>query len=339
MKKTQLFEPYTVKGVTFKNRLAMAPMCQYSAKNDGLLQDWHRVHYISRAVGQVGMIITEATAVEPRGRISDMDLGLWNDTGIEPFSKLIQQVKVHNCKIGIQIAHAGRKATIQNEPIVAPSAIPFNDQFQVPLELSEAEIQDTVSAFGNSVRRAVKAGVDFIEIHGAHGYLINQFLSPLTNKRMDAYGQDRSLFLREVLEKVVTQIPKQMPVFLRVSAEDYIEGGNHPDEICRLLDPVKHLIDLIHVSSGGVVENALIKMYPGYQVSFAETIRKQLKLPVMAVGMLESPELAEKTLSNGSADFIALGRELLRNPYWPIHAAKMLKENIEWPKAYRRANI
>lgn len=339
MHKTQLFEPYSIKGVTFKNRLAMAPMCQYSAKNDGLIQDWHRVHYTSRAVGQVGMIITEATAVESRGRISNKDLGLWDDTSIEPFSRLIQQVKVHHCKIGIQIAHAGRKATIMDEAIVAPSPIPFNDQLQTPLELSASEIEVVISAFGNAVKRAVKADVDFIEIHAAHGYLINQFLSPLTNKRKDVYGADRSLFLKEVLEEIEPHIPEKMPVFLRVSAEDYMVGGNHPEDICRLLDPIKHRIDLVHVSSGGVAENAVIKMYPGYQVPFAEIIKTQLKLPVMAVGMLESPDLAEKTLRNGQADLIALGRGLLRHPYWPLHAAKNLGEDIDWPKAYQRAKI
>lgn len=337
MKKALLFEPYKLRGVTFKNRVAMAPMCQYSADSKGSIQDWHRVHYTSRAVGQVGMIITEATAVESRGRISDKDLGIWNDSFIKPFSDLIKQVQKHHCKIGIQIAHAGRKATIRDEAIVAPSAIHFNDQFQVPWELPRSEIKVVVSAFGNAVRRAVSAGVDFIEIHAAHGYLINQFLSPLTNKRTDIYGKNRSLFLKEVLEEVALNIPGQMPVFLRVSAEDYMDGGNHPEEICQLLDPVKHMIDLVHVSSGGVVDNAVVKTYPGYQVSFAETIRQQLKLPVMAVGMLESPDLAEKTLRNGSADLIALGRELLRNPYWPLHAAKILGEEIAWPEAYQRA--
>ncbi|NTW88922.1 MAG: NADH:flavin oxidoreductase/NADH oxidase [Desulfobulbaceae bacterium] len=339
MTKTQLFETYTIKGVTFKNRVAMAPMCQYSADNDGLPQEWHRVHYASRAVGQVGLIIVEATAVESRGRISNRDLGIWDDAAIKPFSDLLQLVKAHHCKIGIQIAHAGRKATIRDEAIVAPSAIPFNDEFQVPLELSATELRVVVSAFGSAVRRAVTAGVDFVEIHAAHGYLINQFLSPLTNKRTDAYGEDRSLFLKEVLEEVAMHIPEQMPVFLRVSAEDYMEGGNHPEEICRLLDPIKHLVDLVHVSSGGVEENAVIKMYPGYQIHFAETLRKHLKLPVMAVGMLESPELAEETLKNGRADLIALGREFLRNPYWPLHAAKILGEDIDWPEAYKRAKL
>ncbi len=337
MKKTMLFEPYTIKGVTFKNRIAMAPMCQYSADTEGSLQDWHRVHYASRAVGQVGMIITEATAVESRGRISNKDLGIWHDSCVKPFSELIKQVQAHQCRMGIQIAHAGRKSTILDEPIVAPGRMQFNDQYQVPQELSFPEIQVVVSAFGQAVRRAVAAGVDFIEIHGAHGYLVNQFLSPLTNKRTDDYGQDRSLFLKEVLEEVTAHIPRQMPLFLRVSAEDYLPGGNHPQELCRLLEPVKHLIDLVHVSSGGVMDNAPIKMFPGYQVSFAKIIRQQLKLPVMSVGMLDSPELAEETLRNGSADLIALGRELLRNPYWPLHAAKRLEEEISWPEAYQRA--
>ena len=219
MLKTRLFEPQKIKGLTFKNRIAMAPMCQYSANNDGLLQDWHRVHYVTRAVGQVGMIITEATAVEPRGRISNKDVGIWNDTAIKPLNELVQQVKEYNCKIGIQLAHAGRKATIRDEAIIAPSAIAFSNQLQVPQELSLSEIHVVVKAFGNAVQRAVKAGVDFIEIHGAHGYLINQFLSPLTNKRTDAYGKDRSLFLQEVLVETVEHIPQQMPVFVRVSAE------------------------------------------------------------------------------------------------------------------------
>ena len=339
MNKTLLFSPYTLKSVTFKNRVAMAPMCQYSAATDGLPNDWHRIHYVSRAIGQVGMILTEATAVEPRGRISDRDLGLWSDNAIAPFTELLEQIKSHGCRVGIQIAHAGRKSTVTHEPIVAPSAIAFDDQYQVPRELSPEEISDIVQSFGNAVRRAIVAGADFIEIHGAHGYLINQFLSPLTNRRTDAYGKNRSRFLQEVLEETATHIPPGMPVFLRISAEDYKDGGNHPEDLCRLLEPVKHLIDLVHVSSGGVAADALVKIAPGYQVPFAETIRNQLQLPVMAVGMLESPSLAEETLKKGQADFIALGRELLRNPYWPLHAARNLGDDIEWPTPYQRAKI
>jgi NADPH2 dehydrogenase len=339
MAKSRLFESFSLKGVTFKNRIAMAPMCQYSADNDGLATDWHYIHYTARAIGQAGLIIVEATAVEPRGRISDRDLGLWNDAQIDPLKKMIRQVKKHGCKIGIQIAHAGRKATIVDEPIVAPSAIPFTSTLQVPVELSTSEIHTVIKAFADSARRAVAAGADFIEIHAAHGYLINQFLSPLTNVRKDEFGTDRSLFLQMILAEIVKCIPEQMPVFIRISAEEYMEGGNHPKDVCSLLEPVKHLIDLVHVSSGGVDENAVVKMYPGYQLHFADTIRQQVKLPVMAVGMLESPAFAEEALQNNKADFIALGRELLRNPYWPLHAAKQLGDDIEWPQQYARAKL
>lgn len=242
-------------------------------------------------------------------------------------------------KLVFRLPMPGRKATIMDEPIVAPSAIKFNDKLQVPNQLSKTEINTVIRAFGKAVGRAVEAGVDFIEIHGAHGYLINQFLSPLTNKRDDAYGRDRSLFLFEVLSEVEKYTPKQMPVFLRVSAEDYLPGGNHPEDLCMLLEPLRNMIDLVHVSSGGVDENAVVTMYPGYQLTFADSIRQQLKLPVMAVGMMESPAFAEDALQHSKADFIALGRELLRNPYWPLHAAKELGVDIDWPEQYKRAKV
>ena len=339
MTKSRLFEPCSIKGVTFKNRIAMAPMCQYSADNDGLVNDWHLHHYVTRAIGQAGLIVVEATAVEPRGRISNKDLGLWSDAAIGPFRQLIQQVKKYGCKIGVQIAHAGRKATIMDEPIVAPSAVPFNNKLQIPVELNKSEITRVIQAFGRAVGRAVEAGADFVEIHAAHGYLINQFLSPLTNMRKDEYGKDRSLFLQVIMAEVVKYTPEKMPVFLRISAEDYMKGGNHPEDLCILLEPVRNMIDLVHVSSGGVDENAVVKMYPGYQLSFADIIRQKLKLPVMAVGMMEAPDFAENALMHNKADFIALGREFLRNPYWPIHAAKQLGDDIDWPEQYNRAKM
>jgi NADPH2 dehydrogenase len=317
----------------------MAPMCQYSAGNDGLVNEWHFLHYVTRAIGQAGLIVIEATAVEPRGRISNRDLGIWSDAAIEPLIRLVRQVKKYGCKIGIQIAHAGRKATIVDEPIVAPSTIPFSTALQVPVELNTSEIDTVINAFAEAVRRAVAANFDFIEIHGAHGYLINQFLSPLTNVRKDEFGRDRSLFLQRILEKAAQYVPEQMPVFLRVSAEEYVDGGNHPEDVCRLLEPVKHLVDLVHVSSGGVDAKAAVKMYPGYQLHFADTLRQNLKLPVMAVGMLESPDIAEEALQSNKADVIALGREFLRNPYWPLHAANHLGEDIEWPEQYTRAKM
>lgn len=320
-----------------KNRIVMAPMCQYAAKDDGMPQPWHETHYVSRAVGQVGMIISEATAVEPRGRISEKDLGLWDDEFILPYSKIIRLCQAQDCKFGIQIAHAGRKADIKNEPIIAPSPFAFNGQFQVPLEMDQHEITRVVKAFGRAVRRATEAGVDFIEIHGAHGYLINQFLSPLTNRRDDEYGKNRSLFLQQVLEEVHQLMSPSRPIIVRVSAEDYHEGGNDPEDLCELLGPIKHLFDAVHVSSGGVVDGVDYATFPGYQVRFSEMLRHHLQVPTIAVGMLEFPALAEEVLRNGRADLVALGRELLRNPYWPLHAAKDLGVEIPWPNSYERA--
>ena len=332
-----LFEPFSMKDMELKNRIVMAPMCQYAAKDDGMPQPWHETHYVSRAVGQVGMIISEATAVEPRGRISERDLGLWGEEFILPYSKIIRLCQSQGCKFGIQIAHAGRKADIQSEPILAPSPIAFSEQYQVPLEMDYYEITKVVKAFGRAVRRAAEAGVDFIEMHGAHGYLINQFLSPLTNKRHDDYGENRSLFLQQVLEEVHRFLSPSIPLIIRISAEDYGDGGNNPDDLCQLLEPIKHLFDAVHVSSGGVVDGVGYATYPGYQVRFSETLRHLLQIPTIAVGMLEFPALAEEVLRDGRADLIALGRELLRNPYWALGAAKDLGVDIPWPTSYGRA--
>jgi NADPH2 dehydrogenase len=332
-----LFEPFTIKAMQLKNRIVMAPMCQYAAGEDGMPRSWHETHYVSRAVGQVGMIITEATAVETRGRISEKDLGLWDDEFIAPLSKIIRTCQAQGCKFGIQIAHAGRKADVRNEPIIAPSPLSFNDQYSVPVEMDANDIRKVVGAFGQGVRRAVEAGVDFVEIHAAHGYLINQFLSPLTNRRQDDYGKDRALFLRQVLEEVHRFLPDEKPLIVRVSAEDYQEGGNHPDDVSRLLEPLKPFFDMVHVSSGAVVDGVSYATYPGYQLQFSQAVRRHLDMPTIAVGMLEAPALAEEALRNGRADLIALGRELLRNPYWPMHAARELDADIEWPSSYLRA--
>ncbi|MFH1488595.1 MAG: NADH:flavin oxidoreductase/NADH oxidase [Pseudomonadota bacterium] len=332
-----LFEPFSMKGLQSKNRIVMAPMCQYAAKEDGMPQPWHRIHYASRAVGQVGMIIAEATAVEPRGRISERDLGLWDDVFIAPYAELIGLCRSQGCKFGIQIAHAGRKADIRKEPIIAPSPLAFNDQYQTPVEMNQGEISGVVKAFGQAARRAVEAGVDFVEIHAAHGYLINQFLSPLTNRRQDEYGINRSLFLRQVLEEVHRFLPPEKPLFVRISAKDYHEDGNEPEDLCRLLEPLKPLFDVLHVSSGGVIDGVVLAAYPGYQVRFSEMVRRHMGCPTIAVGMLETPALAEEILRNGRADLIALGREFLRNPYWPLQAARALGADIQWPKSYERA--
>ena len=270
----KLFSPYTVKGVTFKNRIVMAPMCMYSSHNeDGHLQNWHRTHYTSRAVGQVGLIIVEATAVSPEGRISPQDLGIWNDEHIAGFQELAGLVKEHGAKIGIQLAHAGRKAVLEGE-ILAPSAIAFNEKSKTPKEMTKDDIAATIEAFKKGAERVKKAGFDVIEIHGAHGYLINEFLSPLSNKRTDEYGgsaENRYRFLREVIDAVKTVWDG--PLFVRVSAHDYHEDGLTPEDYITFGNWMKEQgVDLIDVSSGAVVP-ARIDVYPGYQVKYSETIK------------------------------------------------------------------
>uniref|UniRef100_A0A942T2W7 NADPH dehydrogenase n=3 Tax=Neobacillus citreus TaxID=2833578 RepID=A0A942T2W7_9BACI len=333
----KLFSPYTVKGVTFKNRIVMAPMCMYSSHNeDGHLQNWHRTHYTSRAVGQVGLIIVEATAVSPEGRISPQDLGIWNDEHIAGFQELAGLVKEHGAKIGIQLAHAGRKAVLEGE-ILAPSAIAFNEKSKTPKEMTKDDIAATIEAFKKGAERVKKAGFDVIEIHGAHGYLINEFLSPLSNKRTDEYGgsaENRYRFLREVIDAVKTVWDG--PLFVRVSAHDYHEDGLTPEDYITFGNWMKKQgVDLIDVSSGAVVP-ARIDVYPGYQVKYSEAIKYGADIPTGAVGLITSPLHAEEILQNERADLIFLARELLRDPYWPRKAAKELGVSIDGPKQYER---
>lgn len=333
----KLFSPYTIKGVTFKNRIVMSPMCMYSSHNqDGHVQNWHRTHYISRAVGQVGLIIVEATAVTAQGRISPEDLGIWSDDHIAGFAELVGLVKEHGAKIGIQLAHAGRKAVLEGD-ILAPSAIPFNEKSKTPKEMTKADIAETVEAFKKGAARSKKAGFDVIEIHGAHGYLIHEFLSPLSNKRSDEYGgsaEKRYRFLREVIEAVKTVWDG--PLFVRVSAHDYQEGGLTPEDYITFGQWMKEQgVDLIDVSSGAVVP-ALINVYPGYQVTYSETIRERADIATGAVGLITSPIQAEEILQNDRADLIFLARELLRDPYWPRTAAIELGIQLEGPKQYER---
>lgn len=333
----KLFSPYTIKGVTFKNRIVMAPMCMYSSHNeDGHVQNWHRTHYTSRAVGQVGLIIVEATAVTPQGRISPQDLGIWSDDHVEGFRELVGLVKEHDAKIGIQLAHGGRKAVLEGE-IIAPSAIAFNEASKTPKEMTKSDIQDTVEAFKKGAERAKKAGFDVIEIHGAHGYLINEFLSPLSNKRSDEYGgspENRYRLLSEVIEAVKTVWDG--PLFVRISANDYHEDGLTPEDYITFAKWMKEQgVDLIDVSSGAVVP-ARINVFPGYQVPYSETVRKGADIATGAVGLITSPIHAEEILQNDRADLIFLARELLRDPYWPRRAAKELGAEIEVPTQYKR---
>lgn len=336
-KLAKLFSEFTIKDVTFKNRIVMAPMCMYSCPNeDGLVQDWHRVHYPTRAVGQVGLIILEATAVQPEGRISPQDLGIWSDEHTEGLTELVDLMKSHGAKTGIQLAHAGRKATVDGD-IFAPSPLPFNDKYKTPNEMTKDDIKKTIQAFKDAAVRTKKARFDVIELHGAHGYLINEFLSPLTNKRNDEYGgsdENRYRMLREIIDAV--RSVWDGPLFVRISAHDYTEGGMTPDAYVIMTKWMKEQdVDLIDVSSGANVP-APIDPYPGYQVKFSETIKHETPIATGAVGLITSPLQAEEILKNDRADLIFLARELLRDPYWPYRAAKELNTEIKSAVQYER---
>ncbi|WP_226679871.1 NADPH dehydrogenase NamA [Sutcliffiella horikoshii] len=336
--KSALFSPYTVKGVTLKNRIVMSPMCMYSSHNeDGHVQDWHMTHYVSRAVGQVGLIMVEATAVQPQGRISPQDLGIWNDEHIQGFQELNKQIKVHGSKTAIQLAHAGRKAMVDGD-IYAPTALAFNEKMKTPVEMSTEDIKETIAAFVEGAKRSKEAGFDIIELHGAHGYLINEFLSPLTNKRKDEYGgstENRYRFLRDIIDGV--NEVWDGPLFVRVSANDYHPEGLTAEDYVTYARWMKEQgVDLVDVSSGAVVP-AAIDVYPGYQVGFAETIKSGADIDTGAVGLITSGLQAEEILRNNRADLIFVARELLRDPYWPRTAAKQLGVEIESPKQYDRS--
>jgi NADPH2 dehydrogenase len=307
---------------------------------DGTAQDWHLIHYASRAVGGVGLILVEATGVESRGRITDQDLGIWRDDHIDMLKKIVSACKQNGAKIGIQLAHAGRKSDVLSEDSIAPSQIAFSDAYRTPKEMTLQDIKTVVKAFRDAAKRADMAGFDVIELHAAHGYLISEYLSPLTNHRTDEYGgtiENRVRFLKEILQEISSVWPQNKPIIVRVSAEDYAEDGNHAQDLATMLSLIKaDGIDLVNVSSGGVV-NVNPKAYPGYQVKFAEIIRETTSLPVITGGLISSPQLAEEILHNDRADLVFIGRELLRDPYWPLHAAKELKDDIVWPKQYERS--
>ncbi|MDH2450607.1 MULTISPECIES: NADPH dehydrogenase NamA [Priestia] len=334
---TKLFSPYTVKDVTLKNRIVMSPMCMYSCeKEDGVITDFHMVHYTTRAVGQVGLIMVEASAVVPQGRISAQDLGIWNDEQRDGLTKLVTQLKENGAKTAIQLAHAGRKATVEGD-IYAPSAIAFDDKSKKPVEMTTEQIQETISAFKESARRSKEAGFDIIELHAAHGYLVHQFLSPLSNKRSDEYGgsaENRYRFLKEIIEVVKTEWDG--PLFVRVSASDYTEGGLTVDDHVVFAKWMKEQgVDLIDVSSGALV-HAPINVYPGYQVPFADKIKQQANIDTGAVGLITTGRQAEEILQSERADLIFVARELLRDPYFPRTAAKELNETISAPVQYER---
>lgn len=355
-----LFEPYTLRSLTLPNRVWMAPMCQYSAEvfgpNAGVAQDWHFAHYAARAAGGTGLILVEATAVSPEGRISTHDLGIWNDTQTAAFRRITRFLKSQGTVPGIQIGHAGRKASTGQPwkgggPVgpeahgwqpLAPSPVPFDERSPVPDQLTVGQIRKITSQFADAARRALDAGFEVVEVHGAHGYLIGEFLSPHSNHREDAYGgsfENRTRFALEVVDAVRAIWPQELPLFFRISATDWLDGdGWTGDDTVRFAHVLKeHGVDLLDVSSGGNAPKAPIPVGPGYQVPFAARVRAETGLPVAAVGLITEPEQAEKIVANGEADAVLLGRELLRNPSWARHAARELGGQVHVPDQYHRS--
>ncbi len=348
-----LLSPLTIRNITLRNRIAMSPMCQYSS-DDGFTNDWHIVHLGTRAAGGTGLIISEATSVSPEGRITPGDAGLWKNEHISGFKRIVDYIHDRGAMAGIQIAHAGRKAScavpweggkqlsLNNGgwQTVAPSDIPFRDGDRSPRALSSDGLKKVVEDFKTAAIRALEAGFDIIEIHGAHGYLLHEFLSPLSNKRTDIYGgsfDNRIRLLKEVAETVRNVMPEGNPLFVRISCTDWAEGGWSPEESVRLSGILKEAgTDLVDCSSGGNVHYARIPVGPGYQVPFSEAVRKT-GIMTGAVGMITDPEQAESILKEGKADLILLARELLRNPYFALQAGRTLGDDVQWPVQYLRA--
>jgi 2,4-dienoyl-CoA reductase-like NADH-dependent reductase (Old Yellow Enzyme family) len=365
---SRLFEPYTLRSLTIPNRVWMAPMCQYSAapegEGTGVPTGWHFAHLAARASGGTGLIITEATAVSAEGRISPYDLGIWNDTQVAAFKRITDFLKSQGSVPGIQIAHAGRKASTgptwvdRGAPIapdaphgwipVGPSAFPFSEASTTPEELTKDQIRGIVQRFGEAAERARAAGFEVVEIHGAHGYLVNQFLSPFTNLRTDEYGgsfQGRTRFALEVVDAVRAVWPQTLPVFFRVSATDWLTeneadprtGWTSDDTVRFAKELHARGVDLLDVSTGGNAPGAKIEAVPGFQVPFAERVRTEVGMPVSAVGLITEPEQAEAIVSDGRADAVLLGRALLRDPYWARHAANTLGGTVHRPVQYHRS--
>lgn len=355
-----LFEPITLREVTIPNRVWMPPMCQYSADPEGPLtgapNDWHFAHYGARATGGTGLIVVEATAVSPEGRISPYDLGLWNDTQVEAFRRITRFLTAQGAVPAVQLAHSGRKGSTERPwkggaPVgpeghgwqpLAPSPLPFADGHPVPTELTVNQIRDIVGQFAAAARRALDAGFEIVEIHGAHGYLVNEFLSPHSNHRTDAYGgsyENRVRLALEIVDAVREVWPEDKPLFFRVSATDWLEeGGWTADDTVRLARDLRaHGVDLLDVSTGGNASDVSIPVEPGYQVPFAARVRAEAGLPVAAVGLITEAEQARKIVSNGEADAVLLGRELLRSPSWARHAARELGGDVRVPDQYLRS--
>ncbi|MDZ4764330.1 MAG: NADH:flavin oxidoreductase/NADH oxidase [Chloroflexota bacterium] len=353
---SHLFDPLTIRSVTLRNRIGVSPMCQYSCEN-GMATDWHLVHLGSRAVGGAALVITEGTAVEARGRIAREDLGIWNDAHIEPLARITAFMRTHGAVPGIQLAHAGRKASTYRPwdtrrgvvpesdggwAVVAPSAIPFSDSYGLPHELTPVQIAGIIDSFKTAAARAYKAGFQWIEVHAAHGYLIHEFLSPLSNTRTDSYGgsfENRTRLMIKIVRAIREVWAESLPLTVRLSCTDWVDGGWNIDETVQLAKLLKHEgVDLIDCSSGGLSSAQKIPTGAGYQVPFAERVRREANVATAAVGLITAPAHADEIIRNERADMVYLARELLRDPYWATHAAVALghQDAMNVPSQYLR---
>ena len=351
---SHLFTPLKIKDIEFRNRIFVSPMCQYSSV-EGMPTDWHLVHLVSRAVGGAGLVMVEATAVSREGRISPDDSGIWTDEHVRGFQRITRLIKEQGAVPGIQLAHAGRKASTRkpwlgggplakNEhpwQTLAPSAVPFAEGYPAPKALEENDLDELLQQYETATKRAVEAGFETMEIHMAHGYLLHQFLSPLSNKRTDKYGgsfENRTRFPLEVARVVRETWPDKLPLFVRISVTDWADGGWDLEQSIQLAKSLKEIgIDLMDCSSGGLITGVKIPVAPGYQTGFAAEIRRQVNIKTAAVGLITEPHQAEHILTTGQADAVFLAREMLRDPYWPLKAARELGDDVEWPPQYQRA--
>jgi len=349
-----LFDPLSIRGITLPNRMVVSPMCEYSSE-DGFANDWHLVHLGSRAVGGAGLIFTEATAVTPEGRISLEDLGIWNDAHIEFLARIVRFLKSQGTVPAMQLAHAGRKGSTYKPGggdgaispkdggwvPVAPSALAYSESYAMPRALSKEEIRGVVDAFAQGARRALEAGFRVLEIHAAHGYLIHEFLSPLSNRRTDEYGgsfENRTRLAREIVSAIRKTMPEQLPLFIRISATDWKEGGWDVDQSVELAKQLAPLgVDLVDCSSAGLDHEQKIVAGPGFQVPFSERIRRDAGVLTGTVGLIETKEQVAEILANNKADLVFMAREFLRDPYWPLRAARESKQTASWPVQYLRA--
>ncbi len=352
-----LFRPIEFRSVRVRNRITLSPMCQYSAGN-GVPGDWHFQHLYSRAVGGAGIVFTESVAIEPRGLISSHCLGLWNDQQRDAYARIARAIKSAGAVPAIQLNHSGRKGAVGRPwergkpltkeegawPLLAPSAIAFGERYQVPSALDAEGIARTLDLYAVAARRAREAGFEIIEVHAAHGYLVHEFLSPLANQRTDRYGgsfENRTRFLLEAIKAVRSEWPDERPLFVRISATDWAEGGWVLDDSVALAQALKATgqVDLIDCSSGGLVQRQAPVIHPGYQVPFAAAVKSRAGIATSAVGMIYGADMAEQIVANGQADMVSLGRAMLVDPYWPLHAANQLRAQIAWPVQYERGNI